>query len=339
LVAGLACKTWFDASTHPKFLDAVSILIHSPEDRRSMISINAGRYSPCALEEFSKCFRKFSKFHFLQQLDLEVANAKLFWKNCTPNLKILSLYNCKITSKSLCNVIQCSPNLKTLELLMIERDVTDNWCLDDFKNLKGHNKITNFKWIDVESFVKEDLFVALTDAFDVLEVLMLTSSPVDWHSFEYKMRSMPCEHCIHESCTTASHDQLKISTFLKVLKKHSKNLKELLLDESKNINYRYIPELMAAKLPLDLEKLELQNCTSLKNIDNLNDFLKTQKNLKDLILKHVPLNCETFQTICTLANLENFNVWPPITFEDYDLVLRDLQNLRKLKVNSTNFVN
>jgi hypothetical protein len=335
LVAGLACKKWFETSNYQAFLNEIDVIMLSAEERQDMYSCYTGSpFSPSALKLFSKNSRKFPNFYF-HKIDLEDKFAKLFWANNVKNITLLSLNSCSIKSKSLVNAIKSMPQLTTLELDLIERNVTNGWCLKDFDDLKGHNKITNFRWIDAKSFIKEEVFVALIGAFNGLESILLAANPVDFNSFEFRMRHMMCCECILESCQAPAHGELKFMTLVNVLKKHSNSLKRLHIDESKNGKFRYMAGILAANIPLDLEEFELKNSWSVLDAENLNRFLKTQKNLKRLVLKHVVFDRETIEIISTLVHLEKLNLLPNEGHDQFDMEHIKIQSLQQLKVKAT----
>jgi hypothetical protein len=329
LVAGLACKTWFDASTHPKFLDETDILILAKEQRVDIFSLLP--FSPCMLKLYTTSARNFPNFYIFHS-DLDEMNAKLFWAKMAKHLKFLNLNKCQVSSSSLVSAIKFAPQLTTLELDLIELDVTESWNLKDFEKLKNNNKIKNFRWVDGDSFIKDDVFVKLMNGFDGLESIVLAAKPLldTLNNTDFATETVSC--VLRRFFEEEKHKEVTAENVLKVLEKHAKTLKKLVLDEQKNWDRKYIMTMVASKIRFNLEHLELKNSTSMKSADNLNTFLATQKNLKTLVLKHVVFDQQTLEIIFKMVDLEDLQLVAVAGHDNFDLELKAMKNLKKLKV-------
>lgn len=287
LEASLACRRWFSASLHMKFMSRIQIQFDK-------MHLNDTQDPSSPLNAFTDSLRYYTKIYF-NQVDLDHTNFE-FWHRFGSQLTEIVFNTCDLREKTFNAIIKQTTNLDSLEINNC-RELFMSGRL--FKNAHDREAIAS-TLMNVSSvslcnnrYLSDALFSRIVGTMKNIQKLNLSGCHISFHNALYRKFYPEYQHDASESVLTFNYI-LKFIEFqadrLKCL-----NFSETLIDGNALTKLAQVDK-------LKLERLKLRSCDQLTN-SGISAFVRIQNQLTELDLSlSVRLTDPSLLEICQKLN-------------------------------------
>lgn len=288
LEASLACRQFFDASLHFKFVSRLQIQFEK-------LQMNDTQSSP--LNVFAESTRFYTKIK-LNQVDLEQTSLD-FWHRFGKHITDIEFNSCDLREKTFSVILNLLPNLKTLEINNCRELFMSGRLFQNPSECVDCENVTSLSLCN-NRYLSDALFNRIMSTMKHIERLNLAGCYISFHSALYR-KFYPDHH------RGASESVFTFYMIQQFIESHASQLKfldfsETLIDGNALNKLSEIDE-------LQIDGLKLRSCDQLTNT-GISKFFKKQTNLLSLDLSQsVRFTDPSLLDVCqTLTNLKVLKV-------------------------------